>query len=127
MIQYIKCNIIPKLLINDRKLFEITVNEKYYRIKKLEIITDCEKLKEVWIHNAFHPNASDTPDEWDGNLDTTYIIPEKSKYCLPTYLQNVPFNDDILKRIIRSIEIINFDNSYFIDFQNIKIGAMLHG
>jgi len=127
----IHCDIIPKLVINDKKLFKILdINAKYYKINKLEIITEKNgKLKEIWIHNAFHPNAINDPNKWDGNIDTSSEIPpEKVKYCVPMYLQDILFNtNDVLKRIVKSIEIINFDNSYFIDFQNIQIGESVNG
>lgn len=119
----IKCSIIPKFIISDKKLLKIkSIENRFYKIDKIEVLTEHKKIKEVWIHNAFHPNAINDDKNWNGNIDTSSEIPpDKVKFCIPDYLFDLKYDFDSIKMIVRAVEIINYDNSYFTDYQNIKV------
>jgi len=110
----IKTNIIPQLILKKQKLHIITKIPEHYRINKYEITTFQNCIKEVHILDSFHPNACD--GKWDGSIKHSNIPPPKAKFCLPHFIQDKQLSEETKFAIERYMSIINYEESYYIDY-----------
>jgi len=95
--------LVPKRMIRQNKLYEITSIDRKYVIKKYEVKLVNNKIDSITI-DAPHPNTD----------------PENKEFCIPVELRECAFSKEIKELIEHYITSFNLDYCYFLPWEKMQ-------
>jgi len=125
--KFVNQELIPNRLRFNNKFYTIKkIPSNYYVINEFTIVLEERKLKELLIHNCWHPNATENPDGKSTEKESEKP-PKIQKFCLPLSLKNLTITEnDITSNNLNSIfnsllKTYNYENSYWIKWKGFLI------
>jgi len=94
--------VIPKRVLYKGHLSNITKLDDKCIIKKYKVISDMNYINKVILAIGIHPNAH----------------PVTKEFCLPSYIKELPLNQESIDLLEKTMELYNLDNcfDFFGDF-----------
>ena len=103
---------------NIERIYKIEkLPSKDYIIDSFTIVTEDDKVKELLVHDCWHPNASNDPN-CEKKIKASFEPPKNQKFCLPTQLINANITKDNISNIMNILNVTlktyNYEHSYWV-------------